>query len=417
VNKRSGTVPFTVKTSAVGSSDPDKDLLTYVWHYGKTVVKSNSNPQSTFTFTKPGEYSIFVEVKDNKGAVTHSEVIEVYAGNEEPVVTVKSSLNSSFYFPGIPVPYAVSVKDKEDGSTEKGGIDSKSIYVKVDYLSGTDRAQVMGHQIITSAMEGKNLAATMDCKACHKEAEKSVGPSYKMVADKYAKDPKARTYLTNKIIKGGGGVWGDVAMSAHPDLKKEDAEMIVDWILGLNKKAAVSLPAKGSITPTEKDLGKGNQMQITATYTDKGGSGLRPQSGVGVLTLRSPVLGIEVANKLDQMAIFEYGFKLGVISENSGTATYNNVSLKHVKSLELHYSMPVVPDVGYVVSWYVNNTNGIKLGEVKFDRESNLKNSKVKVPLQNIPEGNFNLVMKVEKTNSKETQYFAVISLRLLNAN
>jgi cytochrome c551/c552 len=358
-----------------------------------------------------------VEVKDNKGAVTHSEVIEVYAGNEEPVVTVKSSLNSSFYFPGTPVPYAVSVKDKEDGSMEKGGIDSKSIYVKVDYLSGTDRAQIMGHQIITSAMEGKNLAATMDCKACHKEAEKSVGPSYKMVADKYAKDPKARTYLTNKIIKGGGGVWGDVAMSAHPDLKKEDAEMIVDWILGLNKKTAPSLAVKGSITPTEKDLGKGNLMQITATYTDKGGSGLRPQSGVGLLNLRSPVLGIEVANKLEQMAIFEYGFKLGVISENSGTATYNNVSLKHVKSLELHFSMPVIPDFGYVVSWYVNNTNGIKLGEVKFDRESNLKNSKVKVPLQNIPEGNFNLVMKVEKTNSKETQYFAVISSRLLNAN
>ena len=310
------------------------------------------------------------------------------------------------------------MKDKEDGSTEKGGIDSKSIFVKVDYLSGPDRAQVMGHQIITSAMEGKNLAATMDCKACHKEAEKSVGPSYKMVADKYAKDPKARTYLTNKIIKGGGGVWGDVAMSAHPDLKKEDAEMIVDWILGLNKKATPSLAAKGSITPTEKDLGKGNLMQITATYTDKGGSGLRPQSGVGVLNLRSPILGADAASKMDRMSIVEYGgLKLGVLGDNSGTLTYNNVSLKHVKALEFNYGMQVVPDYAFVISWHVNDANGTKLGEVKIGHDADLKQNKIKVPLQNIPEGNFNLVMKIEKANTKESQNFAVIGFRLMNGN
>jgi cytochrome c551/c552 len=274
----------------------------------------------------------------------------------------------------------------------------------------------MGHQIITSAMEGKNLAATLDCKACHKEAEKSVGPSYKMVADKYAKDLKAKTYLTNKIIKGGGGVWGDVAMSAHPDLKKEDAEMIVDWILGLNKKAAPSLPAKGSITPTEKDLGNGNQMQITATYTDKGGSGIRPQSGVGMLSLRSPVLGVEAANKLERMSIFEFGGrKLGVLSDNSGSATFNDVSLKHVKALELNYGMQAVPDYAFIISWHVNDVNGAKLGEVKIGHDTDPKVTKLKVSLQNVPEGNFNLVMKVEKTNSKETQNVAVINFRLLN--
>ena len=30
-----------------------------------------------------------------------------------------------------------------------------------------------------------------------------------MVAEKYEGDPKARAYLTNKIIKGGSGVWGE----------------------------------------------------------------------------------------------------------------------------------------------------------------------------------------------------------------
>lgn len=49
----------------------------------------------------------------------------------------------------------MNVKDKEDGSTEKGGIDNKSIYVKVDYLSSPDKAQVVGHQVMTAIMEGK----------------------------------------------------------------------------------------------------------------------------------------------------------------------------------------------------------------------------------------------------------------------
>jgi hypothetical protein len=159
-------------------------------------------------------------------------------------------------------------------------------------------------------------------------------------------------------------------------------------------------------------------MQITATYTDKGGSGIRPQSGVGVLSLRSPVLGVEAANKLDRMSIFEFGGrKLGVLSDNSGSATFNDVSLKHVKALELNYGMQAVPDHTFVISWHVNDANGVKLGEVKIGHDTDPKVTKVKVPLQNVPEGNFNLVMKVEKTNSKETQNVAVINFRLLNSN
>jgi len=208
VNKTTGSIPFTVKVSAEGTTDPDKDVLTYIWHFGAVTQKASASPNASFTFTKPGDYSIYAEVKDAKGAVTKSEVMKVYAGNEAPNVTVKNIGNSNFYFPGVPVPYEVFINDKEDGTTEKGTIDNKSVYVKVDYISGTDKAQVVGHQIITSAMEGKNLAATLDCKVCHKENEKSIGPAYRQVAQRYQNDSKAKAYLTNKIIKGGGGVWG-----------------------------------------------------------------------------------------------------------------------------------------------------------------------------------------------------------------
>ena len=418
LNKRTGSLPFTVKASAAGTVDPDKDPVTYVWHFGNALVKTGAASSASFTFTKAGEYSIYVEAKDNKGATTHSQVLKVYAGNEEPVVRVNDEQNNTFYFPGKPVPYAVSVKDKEDGSTEKGGIDPKSIFVKVDYLSSPDRAQVVGHQIITAAMEGKNLAATLDCKVCHKEAEKSIGPSYKAVSEKYAKDTKAKVYLTNKIIKGGGGVWGETVMAAHPDLKQSDAEMIVDYILGLNKKEAPSLPAKGSITPTDKDLGNGNLMQITATYTDKGAAGIRPQSGVGVLTLRSPIIKVETATTMTAMNIVEFGSrKLAVLGEGAvGSLSFDEVSLRHVNALELNYSMRTAPSRGFTVSWHANDINGLKLGEVKFDPSSDIKQNKATVPLTGIPAGVIRLVMKVEKADAKETGNLAISSFRLLVA-
>ena len=90
IDKKSGSIPFTVKASAEGSADPDKDALTYVWHFGAALQKATTSPNASFTFTKAGDYNIYVEVKDGKGAVTKSEVIKVYAGNEAPVVTVKN---------------------------------------------------------------------------------------------------------------------------------------------------------------------------------------------------------------------------------------------------------------------------------------------------------------------------------------
>jgi cytochrome c len=72
-----------------------------------------------------------------------------------------------------------------------------------------------------------------NCLVCHKIKEKSVGPAYNAVAAKYKDDPKAVDYLTNKIIKGGAGVWGEVPMPPHSTMKVADVKSVVDWILTL----------------------------------------------------------------------------------------------------------------------------------------------------------------------------------------
>jgi cytochrome c len=87
---------------------------------------------------------------------------------------------------------------------------------------------------------GYALTQVMDCKSCHKEDGISIGPSFKKVAEKYAGDKKAATYLSQKIMKGGSGVWGDVAMSAHPDIAQKDLSQIVEYVLSLKPKAKSS---------------------------------------------------------------------------------------------------------------------------------------------------------------------------------
>jgi glucose/arabinose dehydrogenase/cytochrome c551/c552 len=95
-----------------------------------------------------------------------------------------------------------------------------------------------GHQqgttIDSNALAGKKLMESLDCKACHKEAEKSVGPAYKDVAGRYSKNKAADVdHLVNKIINGGSGVWGETAMPAHPALTKADAKKLVEYVLSL----------------------------------------------------------------------------------------------------------------------------------------------------------------------------------------
>jgi glucose/arabinose dehydrogenase/cytochrome c551/c552 len=415
VSKLSGAIPFTVKVDASGSKDPDDDVLSYTWTYGNQTMKPITTNKSSFIFTKAGEYSISVVVKDSKGASTKSQVIKIYAGNESPLVDVKVGTGNNFYFLGVPVPYAVNITDKEDGSTDKGGIDNKSIYVKVDYLSGPDKAQVVGHQVMSAIMEGRNLAASLDCKACHKEAEKSIGPSYKAVAEKYENDPKAKAYLTNKIIKGGGGVWGETAMAAHPDLKQEEADLIVDWVLSLNKKEVPSLPSKGEIVVTEKDMGPGNLMQITASYTDKGGFGIKPLSAAGTVTLRSALIAMANNSAAVRVDIRNWStHRVAFLNGDDGWLEFNSINLDGINSIEFGYGIPKQLDKGYVLSIHQDTQNGIKIGELKLENVAGTMFAKSNVSLQNVKPGEHKLFMKIVKQDKAEVNRLAVISMRLV---
>jgi cytochrome c len=81
--------------------------------------------------------------------------------------------------------------------------------------------------------EGKALFTKSDCLTCHKMDVKLVGPAYYDVAKKYPAIDANYEMLANKVIAGGSGVWGQVAMAPHPNLAHADAKKIVEYILSL----------------------------------------------------------------------------------------------------------------------------------------------------------------------------------------
>jgi cytochrome c len=82
-----------------------------------------------------------------------------------------------------------------------------------------------------AAFASMDLAQKKNCMACHATDKKLVGPAYKDVAAKYAKDKDAYKKLAEKIVKGGSGVWGPVPMPANAQVTPAEAETLAKWVL------------------------------------------------------------------------------------------------------------------------------------------------------------------------------------------
>jgi cytochrome c551/c552 len=302
----------------------------------------------------------------------------------------------------------VLVNDKEDGTK----IDPANVFVKVDYISGMDKAQVVGHQQVSTSLEGKALVESSDCKTCHKLNEKSIGPAYTAVSKKYATNPKATDYLVGKIIKGGGGVWGETAMPAHPDLKAGDANKIVNWILGLSKPQAKSLPAQGSITPSAKEVDGGKTMQITASYTDKGGAGRKPQTGVEAVFLSGPVLTPASIVQKQDINVMEFGGRQFMMAAGASGWMAFQVDLSGIKALEFGYSGQGKVTKGVRLEVFAEDLTGKKIGEVLIDKMVAMQDNRITM---DVPPGTKTkrFVVKISKVEGEEaTVVLTAISLK-----
>ncbi|HEY3532116.1 MAG TPA: cytochrome C, partial [Casimicrobiaceae bacterium] len=67
------------------------------------------------------------------------------------------------------------------------------------------------------------------------EDKKVIGPSYKDVAAKYKGDAGAVAKLSEKVKKGGSGVWGPVPMPPNTQVPDAEIKKMVELILALKK--------------------------------------------------------------------------------------------------------------------------------------------------------------------------------------
>lgn len=296
-----GSIPFKVSLTSAGTTDADGDTIQYSWSIssknGFTKTVNGANAQ--VTLDKPGIYKATLTANDRKGGVSKQSV-ELTAGNEPPKVNFDlGNSNKSYYFPDKTYQYQVRVSDKEDGSLANGKIKPEAVVVNIDYLAeGFDKAQItQGHRTAEQSavsLKGKGLIETSDCKACHSIDKKSIGPTYRDVALKYKGKTGAQQSLAKKVISGGGGVWGEVSMPAHPQLSTEDAAEMVKYILSLadDKPKVKSLPVKGTYTVKLPSTDKGQGVYIfRAAYRDRGANGLPGVIAEESFTMRSPKYG------------------------------------------------------------------------------------------------------------------------------
>ncbi|PTR01501.1 cytochrome c [Mucilaginibacter yixingensis] len=112
-----------------------------------------------------------------------------------------------------------------------GGSNSAS----TDAASTTNQSAAVGTESVANApkSKGEGLMASSDCGTCHKPDVKLVGPAFKDIAAKYDQSDATVAKLADKIIKGGSGSWGDVAMSPHGGLSEDDAKEMAKYILSV----------------------------------------------------------------------------------------------------------------------------------------------------------------------------------------
>lgn len=378
-DQTAGAIPFTVNLSSKGTIDYDKydkGALKYEWKitssngYNKIVTDSNT----VVTLDKPGTYQAILTVTDTKGE-TNSKAITLEAGNAPPVVRIEIIKgNKTFFFAKQPIEYTISVTDKEDGTTADSKIKPDQLAINFDYVpEGFDPIAIaQNHRAAddrTGFVAGSYLISSNDCKSCHVIDKTSIGPSFKAVSEKYKNDPAAVSKLADKIINGGGGVWGEHVMAAHPKITKPQSEIIVKYILSLSQKQVAAAPIKLSgdyITKVPAgENGKGGYL-LRVAYTDKGNPPIAGLSTEYLLPLRNPVLDPMNADiKKGTQLLTTPSISFSMIGDNSYLG-YNKIDLTDIKRIQfLVQATPNSGTVGGTIEVHLDSPDGKLIGQTE----------------------------------------------------
>lgn len=342
----SGKLPLTVNLTAEGSKDSDDyddGKLSYQWTIlkGQDVLTTLEGEVVSYTFNQGGDFEAKVTVKDSKGDKNEKSIL-ITAGNTAPEISLDlKSINKSFYFGENILDYSVSVKDDEDGQIGEG-IKSEEVAVTFDYVpAGYDPIDMAASQAsadeLASFAVGINLIKGSDCISCHQFNGKSIGPSYVDVANRYKNTDKNRNYLVDKILIGGSGVWGEHGMSAHPDLDRNDAARMVDYIIGNPENNNDALGTKGTLKPESPDFElEAGSYVLRASYKDKGTDDAKSLRTEELIVLKSPFLKPHNADYKKSTEILTAAGNAYYAVGDSSYIGYKSLDLNKVSSIVVY---------------------------------------------------------------------------------
>jgi len=111
----------------------------------------------------------------------------------------------------------------------KGAVNVYGIPVKV----GNEWRLVSSRFLPSTGKVTQGLAMKYTCFTCHNPDTKLVGPAYRDVAAKYARDAGAVAKLVLQMENGGSGKWGLVPMLPFKGkVPPADMQQLADWIMG-----------------------------------------------------------------------------------------------------------------------------------------------------------------------------------------
>jgi cytochrome c len=184
------------------------------------------------------------------------------------------------------IPYAIEVNDQEDGNSAYEEINGREVVLLVKYLESS--AWVEGYLArIEEDLAPVMAMAKSTCLNCHAASSKLIGPSFDLLANKYSARDNAKVYLTDKVMSGSTGTWGEEKMPPQPDLNKEEVGLIVDWILAQKGDPTFFyIGLEGAIRTPETPSSASKAVGVlTAAYEDHGSANAPDERKLGRQTI------------------------------------------------------------------------------------------------------------------------------------
>ncbi|HEX8038274.1 MAG TPA: c-type cytochrome, partial [Chryseosolibacter sp.] len=298
--------------------------------------------------------------------------------NEPPIVGLDYRGNRTFFFDNNRISYRVTVSDKEDGTLASGKIPAEAVAVSIDYVSeGFRFASAFLRQAkldsSTQFVVAQSLIGNSDCKTCHTREVKSVGPSFRQIAERYKGKAETVDTLVRHILRGSSGVWDmDNNMPAHPSLPANNARIIVNYILSINSDKPSTLPVSGTFVTRvpEGEGGKGTYI-IRAAYTDHPVNGVPSHTVDSIIYLRSPKLNPLSADVTEGGAardqLDEYVF---LTTRPDSFIAWKDIDLTGVSAIRFRpnwHLYDIYP--GGKVEIHLESPDGQLIGETTLERE------------------------------------------------